>query len=256
MRGPLEIVAFTDGAAKGNPGPGGWGAVVWIAGASVRELGGAGGATTNNRMEVTAAAAALEWIASANDDEPSEVLVVTDSSYVLRGVTEWLANWKRRGWKTLDGKDVANRDLWERLEAAAAGCTKVRWRHVPGHAGFPGNDRADEIASSFALASPLPLYCGPYSEYGRDLGHYPAAGQPIRSVSKRGSSKGAGARGSAYSYVSVVDGVVATHATWAECERRVKGHSGARFRKAASQSEERALVRQWGGALDDPASGR
>jgi ribonuclease HI len=253
MKDTLDIVAFTDGAAKGNPGPGGWGVVLLIGGAAVRELGGAGGATTNNRMEMTAAAAALEWLAEAAGTDDAAVTVFTDSTYVLRGVTEWLGNWKRRGWKTAAGGDVANRDLWERVDKAVAGTRRVRWRHVAGHAGFPGNERADEIASDFAEARQVMLYSGPYDGYGRDWMHVPAADAPIRSVSKGAKGR---AKGAAHSYVSVVDGVALRHSTWAECERRVKGRAGARFRKTASAADERALLTEWGARLDDPAGGR
>lgn len=249
----MQVVAFSDGAAKGNPGPGGWGAVLCIGEVAVRELGGAGGRTTNNRMELTAALAALEWLAQSGDSGASGITIVTDSSYLLRGVTEWLASWKRRGWKTMEGQDVANRDLWERLDAAVKACGKVRWRHVPGHAGYPGNERADVIASEFALGHRPALYNGPYEGYGHDLAQLPEEGAPIRSLSRRGAA-GGGAKGrsakAAHSYVSVVDGVVATHATWADCERRVKGRSGARYRKTASAADERALVAEWG---DGPA---
>lgn len=256
----MEVVAFTDGAAKGNPGPGGWGAVLLLGDAAVRELGASGGHTTNNRMEITAALAVLEWLAEAPGEAPSSVTIVTDSSYVLRGVTEWVTNWKRRGWKTQDGGDVANRDLWERLDAAATACRHLRWRHVPGHAGYPGNERADEIASSFAVRKDPGLFSGPYEGYPHDLRELPAPGSPIRSVKKgtKPVGKGGGAKGggSAHSYVSLVDGVVTTHRTWAECERRVKGRSGARFRKTTSAADERALVAEWGGGLDDPSAGR
>lgn len=257
MSSAVEVLAFTDGAAKGNPGPGGWGAVLLVGGAAVRELGGSGGHTTNNRMEMTAAAAALEWLAASGgpaDADPVHITIVTDSTYVLKGVTEWLRNWKRRGWKTADGGEVANRDLWMRLDAAVAACPRVRWRHIPGHAGFPGNERADEIASEFALAHVPPLYAGPYEGYGRDLEDLPEAGAPIRSVAKRGAKPGS--KSGAHSYVSVVDGVVATHKTWSDCERRVKGRSGARFRKTASAADEKTLIAEWGGRLDDPKAGR
>ena len=250
MTGTLQVVAFTDGAAKGNPGPGGWGAVLLVAGSAVRELGAAGGHTTNNRMEIMAACAALEWIAASESAAPVDALVVTDSTYVLRGVTEWIGNWKRRGWKTRDGEDVANRDLWERLDRAASAGPHVRWQHIPGHSGYPGNTRADEIASDFALGQPPKLYAGPYEGYGFDLTRLAVPGE------RRERDRARPARGKAYSYVSVVDGVVATHATWQECERRVKGRSGARYRKAASAAEERALVAEWGGAIDDPLAGR
>ncbi len=249
----LEVLAFTDGAAKGNPGPGGWGAVLLVGRAAVRELGGAGGVTTNNRMEMTAVAEALEWIASASGADEAAVTIATDSTYVMRGVTDWLANWKRRGWKTREGGDVANRDLWERLERALASCRRVRWRHVPGHAGFPGNERADTIASGFAAGGSPELYEGPYDGYPHDLLRLPEPGAPVRSASKGTSARG---KGAAYSYVSLVDGVALRHATWAECERRVKGRSGARFRKTLSAADERALLTEWGARLDDPLAGR
>ncbi|MFN2378161.1 MAG: RNase H family protein [Candidatus Binatia bacterium] len=260
MKETVAVTAFTDGAAKGNPGPGGWGAVLLIGDGAVRELGASGGATTNNRMEITAAAASLEWLADSADAEAS-VTIVTDSSYVLRGVTEWMSNWKRRGWKTTTGGDVANRDLWERLDRAVQACGRVRWRHVPGHAGYPGNERADEIASEYALARPPLLYAGSYEGYPHDLRRLPAPGSPIRSASKTGQAGQAGnggkrGKGGAHSYVSLVDGVALTHSTWAECERRVKGRSGARFRKTVSAADERALLTEWGARLDDPGGGR
>lgn len=238
----MEVVAFTDGAAKGNPGQGGWGAVLLIGEAAVRELGGAGGRTTNNRMEVIAAAMSLEWLGEARGDEQAGITIVTDSTYLLRGITEWLPGWKRRGWKTSAGQDVVNRDLWERLEAASKTGARVRWRYVPGHAGFAGNDRADEIASEFALGHEPALYSGPYEGYGRDLLDLPAHDLPVKSVRKAGSPKGGP---KAHSYVSEVDGIVRTHTSWADCEGRVKGRSGARFRKAMSAEEEQRLIAEW-----------
>ncbi len=139
-----ELFAFTDGACSGNPGPGGWGVVLQaIEGGAVlreRELSGGEAQTTNNRMELLAAIAALEGLS-----RPSEITVVTDSAYVKNGITGWLANWKRRGWRTADGKPVKNVELWQRLEAAA-GPHRVRWEWVKGHAGHPENERADALA--------------------------------------------------------------------------------------------------------------
>ena len=249
----VEVLAFTDGAAKGNPGPGGWGAVVLVGGAAVRELGGSGGATTNNRMEMTAALEALEWLREAAPDGRTRITIATDSTYVMRGVSEWLPGWKRRGWKTKDGGDVANRDLWEKLDRSVSASGRIHWRYVPGHAGFPGNDRADEIASEFALLRAPKLYEGPYEGYGRDLHQLPPEGAPIRSASKDSKSR---PKSGAYSYVSFVDGVALRHATWAECERRVKGKAGAKFRKTGSEADEREQLREWGGLLDDPSGGR
>jgi ribonuclease HI len=136
-KGAVEI--FTDGACSGNPGPGGWGAILRWNGHE-KELSGGERATTNNRMEMMAAIAALEALR-----RPSDVELTTDSQYVMKGVKEWMPNWKRRGWKTADKKDVKNRDLWERLDAALQRHS-VRWHWIKGHSGHPENERADELA--------------------------------------------------------------------------------------------------------------
>jgi ribonuclease HI len=136
-----EVVRiYTDGACKGNPGPGGWGALL-RSGTNERELYGGDPATTNNRMELTAVIRALEALKRS-----SEVEVYTDSEYVMKGITEWLAGWKRRGWKTADRKPVKNADLWRELEALAHK-HEVRWHWVRGHAGHPENERADALAN-------------------------------------------------------------------------------------------------------------
>jgi ribonuclease HI len=137
--GVVEI--YTDGACSGNPGPGGWG-VLMRYGDHVKELsGGDPGPTTNNRMELTAAIMALEVL-----NRPSIVHLYTDSTYVRGGITSWLAGWKRNGWRTADRQPVKNADLWQRLDAAAAR-HDVEWRWVKGHAGDPGNERADALAN-------------------------------------------------------------------------------------------------------------
>ena len=130
---------FTDGACSGNPGPGGWGAVL-RAGPHERELRGGDPATTNNRMELMAAIAALEAL-----KRPSAVRLHTDSNYLKDGITRWMPQWKRRGWKTADRKPVKNVDLWQRLEAATAP-HRMDWFWVRGHAGHPENERADKLA--------------------------------------------------------------------------------------------------------------
>ncbi len=134
----------TDGACLGNPGPGGWAALLCWRGVE-RELSGGEPATTNNRMELMAAIAALETL-----KEPCNVVLTTDSQYVRQGITEWMAGWIRRGWKTSGGDVVKNRDLWERLHAAA-GRHVVDWRWVKGHAGHPENERVDQLARLQAL---------------------------------------------------------------------------------------------------------
>ncbi|SET40744.1 ribonuclease HI [Oceanicella actignis] len=139
-----EIFAYTDGACSGNPGPGGWGALLVAVrdGARVkeRELSGGEPATTNNRMELMAAIQALEALG-----RPAKVTVVTDSAYVKGGITSWMKGWKRNGWKTASRQPVKNEDLWRRLDAAQAR-HDVTWKWVKGHAGHPENERADALA--------------------------------------------------------------------------------------------------------------
>jgi ribonuclease HI len=139
-----ELTAYTDGACSGNPGPGGWGALLVArrGGAVVkeRELSGGEAQTTNNRMELMAAIAALEALG-----RPAEVELVTDSSYLRDGITRWLQGWKRNGWRTAAKQPVKNEDLWRRLDAAAAR-HRVRWSWVKGHAGHEENERADALA--------------------------------------------------------------------------------------------------------------
>jgi ribonuclease HI len=141
---PLVEIA-TDGACKGNPGPGGWGAVLRF-GATEKELSGAENPTTNNRMELTAAIRALEAL-----NKPCRVKLSTDSRYVMDGLTKWIHGWRRNGWKTADRKPVKNADLWQELLAASAP-HRVEWIWVKGHAGHPDNERADKLASDAALA--------------------------------------------------------------------------------------------------------
>lgn len=135
-----KVVVYTDGACKGNPGPGGWG--VWmVSGSHEKEMWGGERSTTNNRMELTAVIEALNVL-----KRPCEVVLYTDSEYVRKGITEWINGWKRRGWKTADNKPVKNADLWQTLEQAATR-HRVDWRWVKGHAGDPGNERADGLAN-------------------------------------------------------------------------------------------------------------
>jgi len=143
VTGP-RLYAFTDGACSGNPGPGGWGALLQAregeAVSRERELSGGERLTTNNRMELMAAIAALEAL-----ERPSAITIVTDSAYVKGGLTGWIHGWKRNGWRTADKKPVKNEDLWRRLDAAAQ-AHQVTWEWVKGHAGHPENERADELA--------------------------------------------------------------------------------------------------------------
>jgi ribonuclease HI len=168
-----KLLIFTDGACSGNPGPGGWGAVLVSPLGKVMELGGGEARTTNNRMELNAAAEALLQLAKAKTLSTREVRLYTDSTYLIKGITQWIHGWKRRGWKNQEGKDVSNREIWEKLEAAAQGF-QVEWLYVPGHKGFPGNERCDEIAVAYAKGTPIKLYTGPLKEYRVDIHRLPA----------------------------------------------------------------------------------
>ena len=145
-----DILVYTDGACLGNPGPGGWGVRILYPDGTVRELGGREAATTNNRMELQGALAALQAIEAG-----AAAVVYSDSQYVINGLTKWLAGWKRKGWMTAAREPVKNRDLWMQLDTENPG--RVRWRHVRGHSGDPGNDRADAIARGFAIGKPPEL---------------------------------------------------------------------------------------------------
>ncbi len=137
-----SIEIYTDGACKGNPGPGGWG-VLLKSGGTEKELFGGERETTNNRMEMTAVIEALEAL-----KRPCEVTLYLDSEYVRKGITEWIHGWKARGWRTAAKQPVKNVDLWQRLDALVAGSGhKIDWRWVKGHAGDPGNERADALAN-------------------------------------------------------------------------------------------------------------
>jgi ribonuclease HI len=213
-----EAIAYTDGSCIGNPGPGGWGVHVELPDGRVFELGGGELATTNNRMELRAAIEAIR----ATAGQPA-VRVITDSAYVRNGVTSWLAGWKRNGWRTRSGQPVENQPLWSELDALADG--PVTWEWTRSHVGTPGNERCDAIARWFASCiRSLRLPAGEAA---------PAA--------RRRPAAPAGTR-----YLSLVDGVVARHESWADCERRVHGVRGARFRKVRGDDEERATLAAWG----------
>jgi ribonuclease HI len=241
------IVVFTDGAAKGNPGPGGWGAVIVTPDGHVTELGGGAAHVTNNQMELTGAIEALRRLQRV----PGTLAIYMDSTYVIRGIREWIWAWRRRGWKTAEGGDVLNRELWEQLATVVAkrGKGEIEWHYVRGHTGIPGNERVDEIANGFALKRRIVLYDGPLIRYPVAILDLP----DDTSIPKRpaGATSTGKSKAAAYSYLSVVDGKAMRHATWAECERRVKGRSGARFKKAMSPADEATILRAWGFGPED-----
>lgn len=222
------MIIFTDGAARGNPGPGGWGAIV-ITDDSAMELGGREDHTTNNRMELMAAISALE-----SSLHEREMTIYTDSAYVVSGITRWVIGWKKNKWKTSQKEDVLNKDLWERLVDATSHKI-IDWKLIKGHSGTAGNERCDVIATSFADKAPVVLYNGSKERYGIDV----SIKESRESKSKTKS------KSKAYSYISMVDGEIKVHKTWDECKSRVNGVSSARYKKSTSPADEEEIIKEF-----------
>lgn len=236
-----NILIYCDGACSGNPGPGGWGAIVADPNGTVIELGGADRSTTNNQMELIAAIEALKCC-KKNGTNNYSIFVATDSVYVIRGITQWIWGWKKRLWKTAEGEAVANQELWEELLKLQTHFKKdggISWNYVRGHTGVPGNERCDEIAVNFSKGRFDPLYRGPLIKYEHALFDLPENMEVPEMKPKQ-------TKVAAFSYLSLVNGKVERHSTWAECESRVKGRSGAKFKKATSKEDELDILKQWG----------
>ena len=229
---------FTDGACTGNPGPGGWASVLAFPNGTIRELGGRDPQTTNNRMELLGTIKALSVL------EPGPAIhLYTDSTYVIRGITQWIWGWRKRGWKNAEGKDVLNRELWEELSRQTVRLkpSVIEWKYVRGHTGVPGNERCDVIAVAFAKNQSVRLYEGPLMGYAHAIYDLPPdQGLPDMHSKNKSADK------QSYTYLSWHGGEVWRHQTWAECERRVKGQSAAKFKKVKSASEERDVLKGWG----------
>lgn len=224
---------FTDGACLGNPGPGGWGVVIRSPDGWVTEKGGFSPETTNNRMELQAVIEGLQFIYLEVGDRSASTEVCLDSKYVEDGASRYLDRWVKNGYTTQAGQPVKNQDLWEKMyELLCAVHGKIHWIHVKGHAGIPGNERVDQIAQEFASGKTPDLV------QQLILAKYPIKLDEI--TEENGISE-------AYPhYISWVDNVLLTHTTWSECEDRVKGKSGAKFKKVKSESEKLKVLGDWG----------
>lgn len=232
-----KITIFTDGAAKGNPGRGGFGVVI-SRGDTVTEIGAHKAHTTNNEMELMAVVEALKVVKESG----AIVSIYTDSKYVVEGAKGWIFGWLKNGWKTKANTDVINKELWQEL-LPLLNSVEIEWHKVPGHVGIVGNERADAIASDFAEKGSFNLYSGSKNDYGFDISdttYDETKAQERSDARKRQTQK-------AHSYVSLLDGVVMVHKTWSECESRVKGKKGTRFKKSLSPSNEKEIVRDFGG---------
>ncbi|HEY4479064.1 MAG TPA: RNase H family protein [Candidatus Paceibacterota bacterium] len=244
---------FTDGSSRGNPGPGGWGAIVvfdfqfstFSDEVKVTELGGYEDRTTNNRMELTAVIKALEFLnASAEGGSASggkSYKLFSDSRYVINGASKWVHGWKKNNWITSSKNPVQNKDLWEELDYLAQ-TAALNWVYVGGHVGIAANERCDQIATAFADGKKVELYSGILANYAlKNI--LDMSTDSAKEVSK--SSTRARGRAKAFSYVSKVHGKIETHKTWADCEARIKGQSGALYRKTLSKEEEKSLINLW-----------
>ena len=239
-----RILIFGDGACSGNPGPGGWGTIVVFPDGRVQELGGGNPQTTNNRMELVAAVRGLRAVEGVK----VPVSVFLDSTYVIRGITQWVWGWLKRQWRTAEGEEVSHADLWRDLLSLVGDrkklpgeIGKIQWHYVRGHTGVAGNERCDEIATGFTQRRSVSLYEGPLTGYSVPIFDIPedTSLPELRSREK-------GPKPAAYSYVSVVNGVLERHPDWKSCEARVKGRPGAKFKKALTAEHEAEILAEWG----------
>ena len=239
-----QILIFTDGACSGNPGPGGYGAVIVYPEGEIEEIGAFDAATTNNRMELGATIAGLRRIAHRNED----VWVLTDSTYVIRGITQWIWGWKKKGWTNASGNDVSNTSLWKDLDHevfSRSNVGKIEWKYIRGHQGNPGNERCDEIAVSFSKTRHADLYKGSLLDYPIAIHDLPED-MSLPASQSSSSKTSSGKKKKAHSYLSYVNGKLVRHTTWSECEAMVKGRSGAKFKKSQSAADEKIIVKGWG----------
>lgn len=245
----MKFIVYTDGACSGNPGPGGWAAIIGsIEGKNVeiRELAGSEFASTNNRMELASVVAALQYIDEQVDHTDFSIQIYTDSVYVIKGITQWVFGWKKRGWKNAEGAEVVNQEIWEALDAIVYRLqkkmnNKIKWDYVRGHQGTPGNERCDVIAVALSKNDYVSLYHGKGDNYIFDITEAP----PTEPIEDKGLTKKADKPKTQW-YVVLKNGVITRFKTWSECEASVKGAPGVKFKKVTSESEEADLLKSWG----------
>lgn len=222
-------ILYSDGAASGNPGPSGWAYLAISLEGQIVEGAGFVERSTNNAMELSSALEGLRMILGL--DPTARIEFRTDSQYLIRGITEYLRGWKARGWMTLQGSPVAHQALWEELERL--GGAGHAWVYVPGHAGFVGNERVDNLAVLSSKGGALDLYSGPAQKYRFRWEELVA---PIPKIRKYAQPV----------YLSLVDGALHRDGTWAACEKRVRGQRGVKFKKVESPEEEALTLKSWG----------
>lgn len=227
-----ELLIYTDGASRGNPGPGGWAAVILVADMAMEVAGGAARAT-NNQMELEAVRAVLSDSAALAHE--GTVTVLSDSAYVVNGLNSWVWGWEKKGWVTMQKTPVENKDMWvDLLGLLKQYGDRLTVAKVSGHAGELYNERCDELAVAAALGKEQRLFKGSLKDYEAFL-------KEMGTTAKKAVPKKKKNDAPAYSYVSLVDGKVHVDKTWAACEKRVKGKK-AKFKKVFSKAEETELV--------------
>jgi len=234
----MEIKIYTDGASRGNPGPAGWGAVLFLDN-QVVELGGRIDLGTNNQMELSAPTEALKYLEENNIKEA--IKIVTDSQYVLSGITSWVHGWKKNGWLKKDGDHVSNREYWEELDRLQT-LMNPAWEKVKGHAGDIYNERADQLATNFATKKDLDTFKGSLDSYESFIKDK----VDLDSINKSAKSSSTNRNRPGGYYLSLVDGELERHATWPECESRVKGVKWCKFKKVFTDEEEEEVLKGWG----------
>lgn len=246
MLSKYDHIAFSDGSALGNPGPGGWGTVLVTKKSYVVELGGNEEHTTNNRMELNAVREALIRL----QEERGPALICSDSKYVINAVTTWIHGWKKNNWMTAGKTPVLNKDIIHDIDILIESYSHqggVTFQYVPGHVGVMGNERCDTIATTFAKGEIPELFEGKLGDYAIDILNI-TIDEAL--MEKKQASKGTSVKssGKAHSYLSLIDGIAKRHTNWADCEKRVKGKS-AKYKKAMSAEDEAAILKTWGAKL-------
>lgn len=268
-----RVLIFADGSSRGNPGRGGYGAIVVsglaenyssnVGSLEIKELGDRSDMTTNNKMELDAVISGLKYCNKiALKDDYTEFNIYTDSKYVLNGAKSWIFGWEKKGWKTLSGSAVKNQELWESMAELIKG-KKINWVLLPGHAGVVGNERCDQIATEFADdvggKNKPKLFDGSFDKYSEDktinelintsklldIFYNPELIKIAKADKKTSGSKKSGSSAKAFSYVSKVDGKLNIDKNWADCEKRVRGKKGALYKKSFSLSEQENISKDF-----------
>lgn len=226
-----NLIIYTDGASRGNPGNAGWGAILMTE-ERVIELAGYSKLATNNQMELLAVQKSLEY-ANKNFSKYN-IFIHSDSAYVINGITSWIYGWQKNNWITSTKKAVENKEYWQKIFSLKESFQSIDFIKVAGHSGHIFNDRCDELAVAYALGNKIKLYDGKRVGYEDTLNQI----TPSKTKTKTNSKK-------VYAYISLVDGKIYSDKTWEVCEKRVKGKSGAKYKKVFSKDEETKLIQDF-----------